>query len=397
MRFKGALPIFTAIVLLSVSLSLYVHSTSPTPTPPLSVYNGEWNGLTRALSVIKGMRSTEILISSPLALERERDPRNTLYMAVGPERPYTGPEIKALQDFIKRGGRAVILDDRGVVNPFIENFGIRITGYPVYDQYYLKSPPFLLMEVNVRAFSGVVLTDMPTTVESRYALVWAHTSEEGWIDFNMNGILDPEASPLEVKGSYPLVVEYNPFFTENSSVGNIIVISDSSIFMNDLLPRANNTAFLKTLVQYMLPRGGKVIVDESVHRPPSAHSSLLRGLLRALLYLQITGVSWSLSILVLLLLPLLYMRYQPHPERRRARYSPRLHLLSEEFLTERDRQLLKRMAVEVLKRRMGLEGEALEKYVKRLPEDYLPLKKILRGERMSEEEVNRCLIILSRL
>ena len=45
-------------------------------------------------------------------------------------------------------------------------------------------------------------------------------------------------------------------------------MSDPGIFINDMLDRKDNRAFALDLIEELLPEGGEVIFDESVHIPP---------------------------------------------------------------------------------------------------------------------------------
>lgn len=380
-----------AIVLLALFTSslYYIWARSSAPAP-LSAGNSGWDGASEALAVMEESHSVDLILSSPIMLKYEGEPRRTLYVALGPQRKYTEEEVSALVDFVERGGRVLLADDTGAVNPFTERFGIKVTGYPVYDQYYIRNPSFLLVEVNVAVFSGVVLLDGPSTVESRYAIPWARTSQEGWIDFNRNGIRDPDSSPLEVTGSYPLMVEYNPLFHQNRSAGDILVIADSSLFMNDILPRANNTPFLKAIISYLLPEGGKILLDESLHSATDPTHALLKAFLKGLVYLQQESISWMVSLLLIFLLPSLYIRFQPPEETlRRSAVPP---ALGEAFLSRRDVERLRRAAIEILRERAPAED-----VIGTLPPNQVELRKLLEGRSMTEEEVNRCLIILSRM
>lgn len=390
MRLSRYLPLIIVLLVLFTSSVYYIWARSSAPAP-LSSGNSGWDGASEALEVMEESRSVEIILSSPLMLRYEEEPRQTLYVALGPQREYTPEEVSSLVNFVERGGRVLLADDTGAVNPFTERFGIRITGYPVYDQYYIKNPAFLLVEVNVAGFSGVVLLDGPSTAESRYAVPWARTSEEGWIDFNRNGIRDPDVSPLEVTGSYPIIMEYNPLFHQNRSAGNILVIADSSIFMNDVLPRANNTLFLKAILSYMLPEGGKVLLDESLHSATDPNKALLKGFLQGLVYLQQESISWIVALFLIFLLPSLYIRFRP-PEGVFRRRSVAPLTFREAFLSRKDLERLRRAALEILKERFGTED-----VINALPLEQAEIKKLLEGRKMTEEEVNRCLIILSRM
>jgi len=53
---------------------------------------------------------------------------------------------------------------------------------------------------------------------------------------------------------------------------------------------------------------------------------------------------------------------------------------------------LRRAALEILKERFGTED-----VINALPLEQAEIKKLLEGRKMTEEEVNRCLIILSRM
>jgi hypothetical protein len=125
------------------------------------------------------------------------------------------------------------------------------------------------------------------------------------VDRNNNHRIDP----ADAHDNIPIVimVQYNPLSKDNSGIspaGRIVFVSDTAPFTNDLFInnlqlrqkvatdigfsertkfnltslKGTNSEFVKNLIDYMLPAGGKIIFDESRH-PQSGYTAAVYGTL----------------------------------------------------------------------------------------------------------------------
>jgi len=144
-------------VLLLMILSNFVNLSN---TNQLSAYDDDWNDMSAFRQDIKDMGiETRSLVSSPLLLADIEDPRNTTYIVAGVERDtlslpqfdddgfitigsedgYSPSEINAIVEFVENGGTAIILEDYGFAGTIAEAFGVRYSGYQLFDTTYAPS------------------------------------------------------------------------------------------------------------------------------------------------------------------------------------------------------------------------------------------------------------------
>ncbi|MCD6383706.1 MAG: hypothetical protein J7L88_04520 [Thermoplasmata archaeon] len=90
------------------------------------------------------------IVSSPTILMGDLvDPKKTLYLAIGVERPYTHSEILAIEDFVRRGGHAIIADDFGYANALASRFGVTFYGGQFYDENFDKNANFTIITAHL--------------------------------------------------------------------------------------------------------------------------------------------------------------------------------------------------------------------------------------------------------
>ena len=229
--------------------------------------------------------------ASATSLASIEDATRSLYVAIGVERPYSHSEWTAINDFLGRGGTAIVADDYGAGNSLLTSQGETL-GMPVYE-YERPDLVFsgerladtrvevnpLLVRVPVPVPGGreleLLLNDPSCLIENRDAghdperpppedpvtgepmfeyddaKVLAHSSPWSWIDSDRDSTRDPG----EISRAYPVV----------AFQGRSVLISDPSLFINDMYGRHDNREFLMLLVAKLLPTGGTVIIDDAVH------------------------------------------------------------------------------------------------------------------------------------
>lgn len=111
---RQQLLIGAAVLVLALGLALILPTLDLTDAP-FSAYDTEEKGTS---VLIGGLRAqgfqVQALSLGPSGIQGiDPTTTETLYVAIGVDRGFTGPELDALFDFIEEGGQAVILDDTG--------------------------------------------------------------------------------------------------------------------------------------------------------------------------------------------------------------------------------------------------------------------------------------------
>jgi hypothetical protein len=239
------------------------------------------------------------------------DARSMLYVAIGVERPYSFAEWRAIQMFMDRGGQVLVADDFGYgnsllrFNGFVENPAVAHIGDTPVTEYEFSGKRLSdirvdrnpqLVRLTVPIWEGLeyeVLLNDPScflmndewydvepwisqSLLPGEAQIIANCSESGWIDNNRDGVRDPG----ERVGEFPVIIYQ----------GGMLLISDPSMFTNDMYERYDNRVFIQTLVTRLLPDGGTVIFDESIHVEPGLFSEVDDVLVRPITVL--VGENW---------------------------------------------------------------------------------------------------------
>ncbi len=341
---RGALAVLVVTLLVLVTVTI---PSGTTPRSQLSAYDDDWDDVSSFRADMEQLGFLNISVrtvsTSATALMSIEDGRNMLYMAIGVERPYSFSEWRAIRTFLRRGGNVVIADDYGHgnsilrFNGFDENPAIShltdrprtqylFSGERLADVNVDRNPQ--LVYVTVPIYEGldyqVLLNDPscfvtndewetggwdPFGPDPGYAEHLANSTASGWLDEDRDGIRDPG----ERVGEYPVMLWMEGMF----------LISDPSLFTNDMYGRADNRLFAHALMARMLPGGGTLIFDESVHLEPGPLSEVDDVLVRPMY--SMLGESWPIySMLVMLLLGLFALaaagkrsprRYEPHRDR----------------------------------------------------------------------------------
>ena len=240
------------IILILIIYSIFTVFISTPSRPQLSIYSNNWSDLSACRKDIKnqGIKVSSI-ISSPTILSKidEKDYKNTVYIAIGIERPYTTDEADMLWTFLNKGGNVIIADDFGHGNSFwvdTKNYGfdevnVRFGDEQLYDPNYIKNTKFVTVNATIGSnrynliLNEPAALDMPSNYNSRYynIITSASSSNEAWLDENGNGVRDPR----ELKGARYIIAS----FTETKNDGKVVVISDPGLFINDNWDELINT------------------------------------------------------------------------------------------------------------------------------------------------------------
>ncbi len=242
-------------------------------------YGGSWEGLSdlRGLLDDEGY-DVEILISSSSLLLSEEDPEKMIFLSLGPERAYTLTEIHAIVSFHERGGRLILADDTGKMDPLAKRFDVGFPSGQLYGENFQTNPSFVNVDVNLAdQFSGRVLLNEPSYLLHSGGRVIARTGGSAWVDRNGNGLRDfDNTSQGEPLGEKTVAVIMDPDFL-SLETGCAVFISDPSLFLNEMIGQENNSKFVTSLISYLLPDGGTIVIDDGVHQMDGAASVFQRG------------------------------------------------------------------------------------------------------------------------
>lgn len=274
----------------------------------LSTKDSSWTGSSDMKDAIeKEGFDVYSLRSSPALLYEENDPEGTIFITLGPGRVYSLTEQHAINKFISRGGKMILADDSE--NQLSKRFDIDIVDGQLYDQNFVSNPDLVKFNVGTEFFDGFILMNKPAslTFSSGQALIASTTS--AWVDRNGNGINDNVTTNQgEAQGIRYLCAITDPDFLDQEK-GTAVVISDPSMFMNGMIEMENNLEFALAMIDYLLPEGGKVIFDDSVHMTSGADGIYQRGLMgiaRVTTDVNIKIVLGSLAVLAMLAVGYIY-------------------------------------------------------------------------------------------
>jgi hypothetical protein len=238
------------LVLLASALLLTAHLTSN--NLEFSQYNTGWNGTSAFFSALDRHRVTDITDPAGLAPSTN----NTTLLIIAPVRQPTGEETAAYRSFVERGNTIVLADDFGTGNAILRGIGSRIVILPgnlssidraYNDPYSVVAYP-VTNASPVRSVSAVVL-NRPAPLDGGVPLLTS--SIMSWIDTNGNRRIDRD----ETMGRFAVMAR------EKAGTGEIIVLSDPSIFINAMQdPGANWDN--RQLVRNLAGNGGPLLIDQ---------------------------------------------------------------------------------------------------------------------------------------
>jgi len=245
---------------------------APTRQSRTSAYRSEplWSDITLCRGALEGEGGYEVenICFTPSSLDAVKDPGNALFLAVGPEREYTSAEVSALSRFVVGGGSMIVADDSGRANSLRENApgdsplrgSSKYMGDTLLSLDCDRNPRLVKVEASMGEQEYSLLLNDPTALDRPAEEVIAESSINSWIDGNSNEVFDPLEPHNEKYDNY-VIIEQLLFEKGNSA----LFIADSSIFINDMWGRADNSRFILDYVYSVMGGNGTVIIDESIH------------------------------------------------------------------------------------------------------------------------------------
>jgi hypothetical protein len=244
---KRFLPDYPTIVL--VGLVIVVGATlvfaASTSTVAFGVYNPSWDGTSELRSQADAadlesdvLRDTNGYTSTPA--------EGTLAVILSPQSEYGPAEADRLASFVQNGGTLLVAGNTAYANDVLASIGAnaRFDGRLLRDdQQYYRSPALpIAPNVSSHRFTAGVerLTlNHGTAVVPNNSTVLINSSEFAYLDTNSNGEIDDNES----LGTRAVVT------IEQIGNGRVVAVSDPSIFINTMLERSGNRAFIRALFQ----------------------------------------------------------------------------------------------------------------------------------------------------
>lgn len=245
-----------ALAGLAIAVILAIGVAGATSTTAFGPYNPAWDGASQV-----GEVAAELGVSHDLVRNVSRYdgvPANgTLAMVISPDEGYTAGETSRLRSFVRSGGSLLVATDfRPDGRALLDALGANATvsAIPLRDeQRYGPGPAFpVAPDVTTHAYTlrvDSLVLNHAASIDPNGATVLVASSPYAYRDVNRNGELDDE----ETLGRHAVVT------IEPEGDGEIIAVSDPSLFINAMLERGHNRRFLGNLV------GGheRVLVDVS--------------------------------------------------------------------------------------------------------------------------------------
>ena len=206
--------------------------------------NPFWNGMSEVGEILKPK-----LLNSYAELPSVG--RNVTLLLIGPDRNFTIEEAEAIARFIHSGGQVILADEIGFGNSLLErlNLSVRIGGGLVLDPLFKERNAKLpkARYVSDSYIADIVLNHASVIQGCNRPIL--QTSSFSYLDVNMNNEWDPQ----EEKGPFTVGCALK------MGDGELIVFSDSSLFINSMINLGSNKELLLKIV------GNRMVLVDSTH------------------------------------------------------------------------------------------------------------------------------------
>ncbi|MDS0280801.1 DUF4350 domain-containing protein [Haloarcula onubensis] len=229
---------------LAVAVGLTLVVAAGTSSASLGAYNTDWDGTSQVRAAAESA-DTPTTVARNVSAYATVPANRTLAVVLSPDEPY-GPEAEAIRSYVRAGGTLLVAEDYGRGgNELLEAVGAtaRIDGRPLRDEQRAgPSPAFPKASANASrpTTAGVdtLVLNHGSVVDPGNATTLANSSSFSYLDGDRDGELD-DAEELAAR---PVLT------TERVGRGTVVTVSDPSVFLNSMLERGNNGAFLAGLV-----------------------------------------------------------------------------------------------------------------------------------------------------
>lgn len=242
----------TKILLLIVSVLILIGIFRFSQnTNDFGSYNPDWNG---GKEIRKLLSENHQVIAMPVRGDLASCVSNkTAFVILGPKGNFSENDTDIIKKFTETGGLLVLADDFGSGNELLNRFTTSVSFSNMLltdDISFWKNVTFPVASTGIRNVSNITMnypTSLVITDESVKVL--------STISF---GMLSKNESGHGQSGSYPLIAQFS------YGKGEIVAISDPSIFINSMLQMEDN----RRLLEEFVGNRTTVIFDETGRMPP---------------------------------------------------------------------------------------------------------------------------------
>ncbi|WP_256686055.1 DUF4350 domain-containing protein [Halococcus qingdaonensis] len=232
------------LVALTVVTVVGLVLAASTSSVAFGSYNDAWDGASE-------LREQAQAAGADSEIVRDTDryanssPEGTIAVVLSPESGYGPRETDRLRTFVRNGGTLLVAEDFGQhANPLLEAVGAqaRVPGQLLRDEQYNYQSTALPIARNVSNASLLTGVDGLTLnhgspVSPNGATVLASTSDVAYVDSDRDG----ELGDGEEIGTKPVAT------SEAVGDGRVLVVGDPSLFINAMVKRSGNQAFVRSV------------------------------------------------------------------------------------------------------------------------------------------------------
>jgi hypothetical protein len=263
-------------ILLSIFLMGTISWIHPS-NDDLWVENPFWNGLSEFYSITNPIRLSQLT-----DLEVDNVTYSSLFL-IGPSTEFTQEEADVIESYISRGGTLILLDDFGTGNQLLGILGLnaRFTGQILRDPIFRDKHSLMprVIVTNITGVNNIVLNVPSVLVLDAQAKILAYSS--------------PTSYTTTIIEEYPDRFSQKPIIASLSlGRGSVVLIGDSSIFINSMINRGDNKVLLGRLARC------SVIIDES-HSKPSPLTGIKSVLLMLASSFQYLEVRYLMVLIII--------------------------------------------------------------------------------------------------
>lgn len=239
------------ILVISILLLIAIFRFSEN-NADFSTYNPNWNGGMQIRNLIS---ENHTVISLP---NREDislfQPDKSAFVILGPRENFSEKDIESVKKFVNAGGLFIIADDFGTGNQLLDKLSASVSFSSLLlhdDINFWKNSTFPVVITDIENASNITMNyGTSLIIRDNSTNILANSSRFSWLSRN--------ESEGGKRSYYPVMAEIT------SGRGEIVVISDPSIFINSMLPMQDNKLLLGKLV------GKRIYVnfDETERTPP---------------------------------------------------------------------------------------------------------------------------------
>jgi len=230
---------------LFLTLLVGVAVGASTSATTYGAFNSEWDGAS-GVGAVAMETQTEHRVAFATGDYGDVDPSETIAFVISPERSYSDAEAERVTSFVRAGGTLVVADDfRPHSNDLLGRLGVaaRLNETPLRDERHNFRSGALPVATRTTtdpytAEVEQLTLNHPATVRPNGSVVLVSSSNFSYLDRDADDELDDD-EPLR---SYPIVT------VESVGAGDVVVVSDPSVFINSMLERPDNRAFTAALI-----------------------------------------------------------------------------------------------------------------------------------------------------